>query len=50
MAFSYAGYSKGVEELTSFGMKNSITLPKFANKYFRCLRDENDEPVYTYND
>ena len=47
-AFSYARYSKRMEELTGFGMKNS--LPSLANKYFNSLRDENDEPIYTYND
>ena len=49
-AFSYAKYSKRIEELTGFGMKNSLTLPSLANKYFNSLRDENDEPIYTYND
>ena len=48
-AFSYARYSKGMEELTGFGMKNSLTLPALANKYFNSLRDESDEPIYTYN-
>ena len=49
-AFSYARYSKGMEELTGFGMKNSLTLPSLANKYFNNLREEKDEPIYTYND
>ena len=49
-AFSYARYSKGIEESTGFAMKNSLTLPSLANKYFNSLRDENDEPIYTYND
>ena len=49
-AFSYARYSKGMEELTGFGMKNSLTLPSLAKKYFNSLRDESDEPIYTYND
>ena len=39
-----------MEELTGFGMKNSITLPSLANKYFNSLWDENDEPIYTYTD
>ena len=39
-----------MEELTGFGMKNSLTLPSSANNYFNSLRDENDEPIYTYND
>ena len=49
-AFSYARFSKGLEELTGFGMKNSLILPSLANKYFNSLRDESDEPIYTYND
>ena len=49
-AFSYARYSKGMEELTGFGMKNSLTLPSLANEYFINLRDESDENIYTYND
>ena len=47
--FSYARYSKGMEELTGFGMKNSLTLPSLATKYFNSLKDESDEPIYTYN-
>ena len=39
-----------MEELTGFGMKNSLTLPSLAIKYFNRLRDENNEPIYTYND
>ena len=39
-----------MEVLTGFGMKNSLTLPSLANSYFNCLRDESDEPIYTYND
>ena len=39
-----------MEELTNFSMKNSLTLPFLAKKYFNCLRDENDEPIYTYTD
>ena len=49
-AFCYARYTMGMEELTEFGMKNSLTLPSLANKYFNSLRDENDEPIYTYID
>ena len=47
-AFCYARYTMGMEEITGFGMKNSLTLPSLANKYFNSLRDENDEPFYTY--
>ena len=49
-AFSFAGFIMGMEELTNFNMKNLITLPSLAKKYFNSLRDENDEPVYTYTD
>ena len=49
-AFCYARYTMGMEELTGFGMKNSLTLPSLANKYFNKLRDENDGPKYTYTD
>ena len=49
-AFCYARYTMGMEELTGFGMKNSLTLPSLANKYFNSLRDENDESIYTYTD
>ena len=40
----------GMEELTNFGMKNSLTLPSLAKNYFNSLRDENDEAIYTYTD
>ena len=49
-AFCYGRYTMGMEELTEFGMKNSLTLPSLANKYFNSLRNENDEPIYTYTD
>ena len=39
-----------MEALTGFGMKNCLTLPSLANKNFNSLRDESDEPIYTYND
>ena len=49
-AFCYARYTMGMEELTGFGMKNSLTLPSLANIIFNSLRDENDEPIYSYTD
>ena len=49
-AFCYARYTMGMEELTGFGMKNSLILPSLANKFFNSLRDENDEPIYLYTD
>ena len=35
------------EELTGFGMKNTLNLPSLANKQLNSLRDEDDEPIYT---
>ena len=49
-AFCYARYTMGMEKLTEFGMKISLTLPSLANKSFNSLRDENDEAIYTYTD
>ena len=49
-AFCYARYTTGMEEITKFGMKNSLALPSLANKCFNSLRDENDEPFCTYTD
>ena len=47
-AFCYARYTLGMEELTGFGMINSLPLPSLANKNFNSLRDEDDVPIYTY--
>ena len=49
-AFCYARYALVMEDLTRFGMKNSINLPSLANMFFSSLRDENDETIYTYTD
>ena len=49
-AYSYAIYTTAMEELTRYGMKNSLTLPSLAIKSFHRLRDENNEPIYTYTD
>ena len=43
----YARYLKRLEEVSGFGMKNSITLPSFANENLKALKDDNDEPIYT---
>ena len=39
-AFSNARYSKCMEKINGFGMKNSLTL---ATKFFISLRDDNGE-------
>ena len=43
-ALNCARYKKGTEELTGFGMRNSLTLSRLANRHFNCSRGENDEP------
>ena len=49
-AFSYARYTKAMEEKTRFGMKDCFSLPGLGWKYFNSLRTEEDEPIYTYID
>ena len=49
-AFSYARYSKAIEEATGFGMNDCLSLPGLGWKYFNSLRKEQDESIYTYND
>ena len=40
-AFCYVRYTMAMEELTGFGMKNSLTLPSLPNKFSNSLRGEN---------
>ena len=49
-AFSYAKYGNAMEEITAFSKKDSLSAPDLRWKYFNSMRDENDEPIYTYND
>ena len=49
-AFCHARYTMGMEKLTNFGMKNSLSLPPLSNKNFNNLKDEDYEPIYTHND
>ena len=49
-AYSYARYNKCMEEITGCSMKDCISVPGLGWKYFNSMRDENDEPIYTYND
>ena len=46
-AFNNTRYSKSMEEINGFGMKNGLTL---ATKFSISLRNDNGEPIYTYND
>ena len=47
---SYARYSKPMEEMTGFGMKDCLSLPGLGWKYFNSLKTEDDESIYTYID
>ena len=49
-AFSYARYSKAMQEITGFGMKDGLSAPGIGWKYFNSLRSEEDEPIYTFKD
>ena len=49
-AFSYALYSKAMEDFIGFGMKDSLSLPALGRKYFNSLRTEADENIYTNSD
>ena len=49
-AFIYARYIKAMEEITGFSMKDCLSAPGLGWKYFNSMRDENDEPIYSYND
>ena len=33
--FCYTKYRKGMDQLTNFGMKNSLTVPSLAKKFFK---------------
>ena len=49
-AFSYAGYSRAIDEKTGFGIRDCLSLPGLGWKYFNSFRTEEHEPTYTYND
>ena len=49
-AFSYARYCKAMEEITRLSMKDCLSAPGLGWKYFNSMRDENDEPIYTFKD
>ena len=48
-SFCYARYSKAMEEITGFSMKDCLSLPGLGWKYFNSIRTEEEEPIYTYN-
>ena len=38
-----------MEEITGFSMKDCLSAPGLRWKFFKSMRDENDEPINTYN-
>ena len=49
-AFSYARYTKTLDEITEIGMKDCLSLPGLGWKYFNSLKTGEDESIYTYDD
>ena len=49
-AFGYARYCKAMRELAGFSMKDSLSVPGLGWRDFISLRDESDEPIYSFND
>ena len=49
-AYSYARYSKAMEEIIKLSMKDCSSLPGLGWKYFNSLRTKEDEPIDTHND
>ena len=49
-SYCYARYSKAMQELTGFPMKDCLSLPGLGFEYFNSLRTEEDQSIYTYND
>ena len=39
-----------MEDTTGFSMTDCLSLPGLGWKCFNSLRNEEDEPIYTYND
>ena len=50
IVFSYARYSKYKQEIIGFRMKVSLSLPRLGWKFSNSLREEDNWPIYTYND
>ena len=49
-AFSYARYTKAIENINGFSIKDCRSFRGEAWKCFNSLRTEEDELIYTYND
>ena len=46
--FSYARFSKAMEDISGFGMKDCLSLLELGCKYFKSIRNENHDHFYTY--
>ena len=44
-SFCYARYSKTIEEISGFSMKDCLSLPGPGWNYFNSLRTEVNEPI-----
>ena len=49
-AFSYAWYTKAMEEKPQFSLKDCLSLPGLGWSFLNSMRTEKDEPLYTYKD
>ena len=49
-AYSYARYNKCTEEIPGFSVEDCLSAPGLGWKNFNGMRDENDDPIYNYND
>ena len=38
-----------MQEITGFSMEDCLSLPGLGRKYFKSLKTEEDEPIYTNN-
>ena len=48
-AFSCARECKAMEEITQSSMKDCLSVPGLGWNNFNSMRDDTDEPIYTYN-
>ena len=39
-----------MEKVTGFSVKNCLSAPGLVWKFFKSMLDENDEPIYIFND
>ena len=49
-AFLYARFCRAMEEIIGFSTKDCLSFPGVGWEYFKSLRTEEDEPIYTNND